>query len=71
MKNYISVDRIEGEFAVCIDDEHNAVDILLENIIGDVKEGDIIFFDDGVYKIDEEVTKKRREEIAKLFNGLK
>ncbi len=41
-----------------------------ETLAKDVKEGDSVFLDNGVYRKDIETTEKRRKEILKLQNSL-
>ena len=51
---YLSVDRIENGIAVCVDDGGETHGVLLENIIGELREGSILIPDaDGMYSVDE------------------
>jgi len=69
-KSRIIVDRIEGEVAVC---EMNGamVDIPLEKINGEVREGDILRSDGEHYTVSKEETEQRRAAITDRFARLK
>lgn len=66
-----SIDRFEGEFAVCENLTTNEMvnltrDLLPENC----KEGDIIKLENNVYIKDEIATKNAQEEIKNMVNNL-
>lgn len=65
-----TIDRYEGEFAVCENSETGEMfDIAKHKIDPTAKEGDIIKLEGNMYKIDIEQTKKRWENInAKISN---
>ena len=63
---YISVDRLEGEFAICIDDDEKTHKINIKKLPKEVKEGDVLKVLKNGYELDEKETKKRREEIFSL-----
>lgn len=64
---YISIDRFEGEFAICLDEEEKKFKIKIKDLPKKVKEGDILKVLDGFkFKIDRKKTKEKREEIFKL-----
>ena len=68
---YLSVDRIENGVAVCVDDGGKTHGVLLENIIGELREGSIIIPDaDGMYSVDESETELRRETNFDLAESL-
>lgn len=68
---YLSVDRIENGIAVCVDDCGETHGVLLENIIGELREGSIIIPDaDGMYSVDESETELRREANFDLAESL-
>lgn len=68
----LSVDRIEENFAVCQDLlNEKMVDISLDNLPKEVKEGDILIKkEDNAFYIDHEETKKRRKKILDLQNKI-
>lgn len=68
--NKFVIDRIESQFAVCEDELGNIINIKKDIINGDLKEGSVIIKIYNKYTIDEEETKKKKEEIAKLMEGM-
>jgi hypothetical protein len=70
MKNYLSLDRFEGEIAVCIDDEQNKIEIHTADLPFKCTEGTVIFFENGKYEIDREETDRRKKEAEELLRQL-
>lgn len=66
----LSIDRFEGEFAVCIDDNENIVSINRSLIRGKAVSGDVIDEKNGVYIVLENETERRKNEIKKLQDEL-
>ena len=66
----LTIDRFEGEFAVCIDDNGATINIKKENIPSDAKEGDIIEISENCYIINKEKTQSKFDEIKKLQDSL-
>ncbi|MDE6148984.1 MAG: DUF3006 domain-containing protein [Ruminococcus sp.] len=66
----LSIDRFEGGYAVCVDDEENIVNIKKSLIEGNAVSGDIIEEKDSIYVILKDETKRRKEEIKKLQDEL-
>ncbi len=66
----LSIDRFEGGYAVCVDDEENIVNINQSLIRENAVPGDIIEEKDGFYIILKDETKRRKEEIKKLQDEL-
>ena len=66
----LSIDRFEGVYAVCVDDEENIVNINQSLIRENAVPGDIIEEKDGFYIILKDETKRRKEEIKKLQDEL-
>ena len=66
----LSIDRFEGEYAVCVDDDENIVSIDRKLIIGKAVSGDVIDEKDGVYIVLENETERRKNEIRKLQDEL-
>ena len=68
---YYTVDRIEGGFAVLEDENGNVNDVKLNGLPDDVKESDILKFENDVYIIDaertEQVKKDLENRLKKLF----
>ncbi|WP_342399985.1 DUF3006 domain-containing protein [Weizmannia sp. FSL W8-0676] len=64
------VDRIEGEFAVCEKDDRTTVDIRLSELPSGVQAGDVIIVENGIPRIDRQLTKERKAQIKKLADEL-
>ena len=63
------VDRIDGNTAV-IDDGENRFEVPRSELAPDVREGDAVLFENGVYRKDTDATEKRRQEIIRLQDSL-
>lgn len=63
------IDRISDGIAV-IEDGEKRFEVPRENLAGDVKEGDTVELQDGIYVKNKNETDKRRNEILKLQNEL-
>lgn len=67
----LAIDRFEGIFAICEDDERKAFAIERAELPSEAKEGDIIkISDDAVITIDKEETQRRRDKNKKLQDKL-
>jgi len=60
------VDRFEGEYAVCKDENKKMINNQLESLPNDIKEGDCVEYINGEYKINVEVKELRKIEIDEL-----
>lgn len=69
MRKFI-VDRIEGNIVVCEDDNLNIIEVRIDSILGDVKEGDVITADSDRYMVNKEETAKRKKQIEELMKGM-
>lgn len=70
MKTLI-VDRFEGGFAICEEENKGMFGIEIGEMPKGAKEGDVIVIDDeGVISIDAAETQKRRERISKKTKNL-
>ena len=67
----LSVDRIENETAVCIDDGGRQINVPLAEIKGRVREGDLLKKEKNGYVIDDAATRQARAEMKALFDKLK
>lgn len=65
----IIIDRFEGEYAVCEDDEQQVL-IKKSEISHNAKEGDAIEKNEYGYVVNVDETQKRREKIIALQNDL-
>ena len=58
----IIVDRIEGHFIVCEDEKENILELKKDDVIGDVKEGDVLVKGkEGKFCLDKALTEKRKK----------
>jgi hypothetical protein len=64
------LDRFEGEYAVCENEEKETLNIKKDRIPADAKEGDILIIRSNEVTIDKEETEKRKTEIQKLMGDL-
>lgn len=70
MKRLI-IDRFEGSFAVCEQEDKTFVNIPKYRLPLESKEGDCLIHDaDGMYQIDKEETKSREKRICDKINRL-
>lgn len=66
-----SIDRFEGEFAVCENLETGEmINIRIDLLPDGIKEGSIIKFDNENYILDAETTKEKQEKIKNIVNNL-
>ena len=64
------VDRIEENYVVLENGKDNVFNVKKSDIIGNIKEGDILYIKDNLYFIDERITELRKKEIDNLMKGL-
>ncbi len=64
------VDYIEGKYASCEKEDKSSVQIPLEMLPFEVKEGDVLVLKDGRYYIDYEEKEKIKAEIKNLLKTL-
>lgn len=69
-KETFIVDRIEEDYAVCEMENRKMIDIKLTQINGNIKDGDVLVYFDGFYKVDKELTDKRKDEAKNLVEGM-
>lgn len=70
MQRYI-IDRFEEEFAICEDNgNREMVKIKKDNLPPNIREGDIIKFENNQYIIDKDEMKKVEERIKEKMNKL-
>lgn len=67
----LSIDRIEGDKAVCIADSGETVIIPVSSVSGEISEGKILVENEnGVYSVDEDETERRRKAVFELSESL-
>ena len=65
---YFVIDRWEGDFAVCENQTTKTmVNILRSLIDSSAREGDVIYLENGVYKVSALETKKAKDDIFSLL----
>jgi hypothetical protein len=69
LKAYV-LDRFEGQYAILLDSYGRAYDVLRDELTPDIREGDVLHENDGIYEIDEELTKEKREKLQKIKEEL-
>lgn len=70
MERYV-VDRFEGLYAICENEEKEFINIEVELLPPIVKEGDCLYInDDRVYSIDYEATEENRKRIRSKLDSL-
>ena len=69
---FYTIDRIENNIAVLFDDDENKSNIPVSELPEDIKEGDILRFDEEseVYVIDKEKTEQVKASIEERFRKL-
>ena len=68
---YFSIDRFEGKFAICVDENEIVEKIEIKKLPKNIKEGDILkVLKDGTFEIDENKTKKEKEDIFNLQDDI-
>lgn len=66
----VTVDRVEGEYAICEQENRQMIDIPLKDIPFIVKEGDVIEINGSTYQFNAEETKRRKRQIEDMTKGL-
>lgn len=70
-KSQFSIDRFEGDFAICENKETNEMININKSLLpSNCKEEDIIKLENGVYIIDKATTNAEQEEIKNMVNNL-
>lgn len=67
---YYAIDRIEGGFAVCEDDDGARVILPLAQVPDGAREGDVLALEDGRYTVDAPETARRRAQARALEDEL-
>ncbi len=65
-----TIDRFEGEYAVCENETGEMINIPTEQLPEKAKEGDIIIESNGIYTIDHDSSNKAKAEIEKLMDDV-
>ena len=67
---YLSVDRIENDTAVCEREDMSVVELAFSSLPQGTKEGSVLKVENGIYSLDESEEKRRRKRILELQNML-
>jgi len=68
---YLSIDRFDGNYAICEDDNKKMFAISLAEMPENAKEGSVIAIDsDGIITVDQKLTDDRRGKIKKLQDSV-
>jgi len=68
--DYLVIDRFEGDFAVCETDKGKMINIEIEKIPKEAKEGHVLRFIGNRIEIDYDETEKRENRAQKLMESL-
>ena len=66
----VTIDRFEGEFAVCEQEDRTMINIRKDNIPQEAKEGDILIIEGESISINTARTAERKKRINRLMDGL-
>lgn len=66
----VTIDRFEGEYAVCEKPDRTVVNIKKDRLPEEVKEGDVLIIEGDNIRVDSEETRQRKKDIKKLMNDL-
>lgn len=67
---YVSIDRFEGNFAICESDDFKIVKILRSKLPSNVHEGDVLNVDGNGCFVDIDMTVNRRKENYRMQEDL-
>lgn len=65
-----TIDRIEGSKAVLECENGDCVSLDLVSLPKKIKEGDVLYFEEGSYFLDKEETEQRKRKIKSLMDSL-
>ena len=66
-----AVDKIEGETIVLENIENNEIINIQASILPDASEGDVVIYENNVYRLDKDETEKRLASIKERMNKLR
>lgn len=69
MKKFI-IDRIEEERAVLECEDGGSAELEVKSLPKNIKEGDVLYFEEGSYFLDKQETEHRRQKIKNLMDSL-
>lgn len=68
--NFWIVDRIENNLIICQDENFNIMELSINSVIGNLKEGYVIKKQGEKYILDEQKTIERNNKIKELVKGM-
>jgi len=66
----VTIDRFEGQYAICEKENREMIDIKRSAIPVEAKEGDVLNIEDNIITVDLEKTSRRKAEIEELTKDL-
>lgn len=69
-KDEYIVDRFENDYAILETESGTLINVNKSDIIGEVKEGDLLTKKNNIYYIDKEKTQLRKKKINDIMKGL-
>lgn len=66
----VTIDRFEGEFAVCEKADRSIINIKKERLPSNVKEGDVLIIEGDIIKVDSKETDQLKKDIEKSMRNL-
>lgn len=70
MKEYIVIDRIEQNIAICEKEDGTFIEIEKEKLPNEIEEGDCLILVQGQWQVDKEETERRWEQIQGMLDEL-
>ena len=67
MEKYI-LDRVEGNYAILENENGSMIEISIDNIDGNFREGDILIKEGDKFTVSELLTKERKDKINNMMN---
>lgn len=69
MEKYI-LDRVEGNYAILENENGSMIEISINNIDGNFREGDILIKEGDKFTVSELLTKERKDKINNMMNDM-
>lgn len=65
------IDRIENKIVICEDENGQTLELPIDMFVMPIQDGDVVIKNEqGLYKVDNEETQRRKENIENRFNSL-
>lgn len=66
----VTIDRFEGEFAVCEKPDRTLINVPKGKLPAGAREGDILIMEGETIRLDTQATSKRKKDINRLMDDL-